>query len=171
MLGEDDALLVGRQLRELSAASQRIKHRPLPLRVEHRPPRPLQQDVGEIGLVPERVCAAEHRVLRLLHERRERLRVQHRPHAIEEERRLFTERQQADAARIVDVFVDDARQAGSLDRLRKRARVGRAAECQKLHEQPLIEPLRLALFHAALFEDVRRLRSAPRRRLCHSRQV
>ena len=70
VLGENHALLLGRQLREPAAAPERIPDGPAPVRIEHRPPRPVQQHVDQIRLVADRVGAAEHRVLRLLRQRR-----------------------------------------------------------------------------------------------------
>ena len=94
-------------------------------------------------------------------ERAERRTVQHRPHAIEEVRRILAERQQRDAARIVDVLVERAGDAGARERrLGQRPRRVAAAERQKLHEQAAIAALRLAVLHAAFFADVGRLGSS-----------
>jgi hypothetical protein len=122
----------------------------------------VQQHFIEVGLVADRVGAAEHRVFRLLHERTKRGTVHQRPHAIEKVCRILAERQQRDTARIVDVFVERARDAGRRRRLDKRPRRLAATERQKLHEQAAIAALRLAVLHAAFFADVGRLGSSTR---------
>ena len=108
VLGENHALLVDGKLRETSAPPQRIPHGPPPGRIEHRSARTLEERVEQIRLVAERVRAADHRVLGLLHERRKRRSIQQRPDAIEEESGILAEREQGDAARVVHVFVQHA---------------------------------------------------------------
>ena len=89
--------------------------------------------------------------------------------AVEEEVRIVAEGEQAEAARIVDVLVDDARHAGRVERVAEQPHVLRAAaERQKLHEEPPVEPLRLSVLHAALFREVGRLRTASGRGLVQS---
>jgi hypothetical protein len=162
VLGQNGPLLVQWQLREPAAAPQRIPHRPGPRLIEHRPPRAVQQDVGQVGLVAERVRAAEHRVFRLLVENGERAGVDERAHAVDEVRRIPIEGQEADAPRIVDVFVQDARDPRLAERERERPGVGAPAEGEELHEQPLVGALGRALLHPAFFAQIRRLGSSAR---------
>src|SRR5436190_1777237 len=78
---------------------------------------------------------------------------------IHEERGIRIERQQRDAARIVDVFIEHTRHARACERVGQRARIVASSERQQLHEQPLIGSLRLSVPDAALFAEVRRLRA------------
>ena len=161
VLGENDALLFGGQLREAAAPAQRIPHRPGPRRVQHRPPRPVEQRFCQIRLVADRVGPAEHRVFRLLGQRRERRRVQQRAQRLEKDRRVAAERQQRDTARIVDVLVEHRVEPAACHGCGERGRIGAAAEREQLHEQPIVRSLRLSVLDAAAFADVGRLGAAP----------
>ena len=59
--------------------------RPFPRRVQHRSPRPMQQHLDEVRLVADRIGPPEHRVFRLLHQRRNAGPFSSGPHPIEEE--------------------------------------------------------------------------------------
>ena len=54
--------------------------------------------------------------------------------------------EQADALRIVEVFVQDAGYAGRLEVRGRRCRVSAAGEGEQLHVEPLVRALRLARF-------------------------
>jgi hypothetical protein len=69
------------------------------------------------------------------------------------------ERQQPDAARIVQVLVEHTGNPGRFQRADERPRALTPAEGKELHEQPLVQPLLLALPDAALLADVGGFRS------------
>ena len=157
---ENDALLFRRQLRELARTPQRVPDRPPPLRIQNRPPGTMEQDVDEVRLVAERICASQHRVFGLLHQGTKRRPVEDRPDAIQKEVRILAERQQRDAARIVHVFVEHAADAGVADGVDEPLAVFAAAEREELHEEPRVAALRLPVLHPALLAQVGRLGTA-----------
>ena len=82
---------------------------------------------------------------------------------------ILAERQQRDAARIVHVLVEHARDRRPRERVGERRRVGAAAEREQLHEQPVVGSLRLSVLHAAFFAESGG--SGPRRASCRLRHA
>ena len=83
-----------------------------------------------------------------------------RPQRVEKEVRILCQRQDGDPLRVVGIFVDGALDAGAGQRVRHGSRVAAAAIDEKLHEEPLVRTLGLAVLHAAAFGEIRRFRSA-----------
>ena len=135
VLHQDHILLVARQPFERTRPPQRIPDRPRQLRVAHALARALDQRLDEVGLVPDRVRAAEHRVLGLRRELRERRLPEERAEVGHDRVGALAEDQQRDAGRVVDVLVQNGRQARLLERLGERRRVGCPPEGEQLHEE------------------------------------
>ena len=108
VLTEDGHLLLLRQRVELALAAQRVPDVPLPRRVGHHAARPVEQPVGQVRLVTERVRAPHHCVLRFKRQCVKSAAPQKRPHRPCEMIGVLAPRQQRDAARIVGVFIEHA---------------------------------------------------------------
>ncbi len=155
VLGQDGPLLLHRQLGKIATASQRIPHAPGPVRVEDGPAGAFDQGLAEVRLVPEGVRAPEHRELGFQTQHLERATVEQRAHDVQEVGGPRTERQDADAARIVQIFVEDTRDR-ELGKIRGHGGgIAAAAEHQEMHEQPLVGSLRLPSLDASLLAQIR----------------
>ena len=116
--------------------------------------RTVDERLDEVGLVSDRVRAAEHRVLGLRHELRERCLPEKRADVGEDRVGALAEHQQRDAGRIVDVLVQNRGELSVLECLREHGRVGCSSEREQLHEQPPIGGDQLAVSTAPLLTDV-----------------
>src|SRR5262249_40312357 len=92
-----------------------------------------------------------------LDERSERGFLQKWPHSIQKQRGIFTEGQQRNPTRIIQVLVQHTRYAGTIQGITEQRGIGAATEHKQLHEQPGVRSLRLSALHAAFLADVWRL--------------
>src|SRR5262249_14237269 len=81
---------------------------------------------------------------------------------IEKEVRIFAQRQDADAARVVQILVQRARDPRVRETIHEERRVRTSAERHELHEQPAIGSLRLAVLHPAFLAEIGRFGAATR---------
>src|SRR5438876_234416 len=96
--------------------------------------------------------------LGLLGEPGERLGVQHFAQRRDEEDRVLAHRHHGDAARVVDVLIQNRLEPARLERALERLGVQTIAECRELHEEPPIRGLPIG--SVLLDVDLRRFRSA-----------
>src|SRR6478736_229226 len=116
VLAQDGALFTRFEPFELTRAAQGVPHGPGPRLVEHGFARAAQEPVLEVGLVARRVSAAEHREIAQ--------QIQAPGLGIAERGAqfgrkvewLFAPTEHAQAARVVYVLIDDARDVASLER-------------------------------------------------------
>jgi len=153
VLHQNRSLLLCRQLLERSATAQGVPNCPGHGRVADLLPRPAQQRLFQIRLVPQGVGAAQHRVLWPGGQQAERWPTQKDAHLTEKEVRLLMEDQQPDTTGIADIFVQHAGQPGRGQRLDQQPTVG-LPERLELHEQPAIQKDHLAIGGPAALADV-----------------
>jgi hypothetical protein len=159
VLAQDAALFARLESREGAVAAERVPNGPGPGFVQDRLARAIEQPKTQVGLEAGAVRAAEHGEIRAQLETRSE-RGEHRAHLGHEVERFLAEREQAEAERIVHVLVNHGADLGRAQRFSELAdrpvRPGfpRAAEHQKLHEEPAVEELRLALDHGPALADI-----------------
>src|SRR5690606_19829825 len=105
VLHQDGALLLRRKLLEAAGAPQRVPDRPGQGGVEHALAGAVDQRTLQVLLVADGVGAPQHRVFRLRRQAGKWLLVEKVAHRPEEIVWLFAQGKQADATRVVDVFV------------------------------------------------------------------
>ena len=116
MLTKDAALLSPLELLERTGAPKRIPDRPVPLWVQHRLPRAVEEPELEVLLVAAAVCPADHRELWPQGPVTQGFRLEEWANRVDEERRVLAEGQKSDASRVVRVRVDNRGNIGFLQR-------------------------------------------------------
>ena len=121
VLAQDVALIDRLELRERALAAKRIPDVPARRLVGDVLDRATEERPLELGLVARGVRAAEHREVVAQLDVAQRRLGEERPHVADEVRRVLAPRQEAEAARVHRVGVDDA---GDLPRLQDAHELG-----------------------------------------------